>query len=316
MVSFSAPTLAQRHSPSWKSIPCTLLLLQPHALSTNNPGKHPVLRPFPAPCCGPLAPRGSPRAVSRSGQRPGTVPLPPCATRSEGRGRCPAGTERTQLRAGTSSAQTAPQPEGAAGPSSPPLSARKRVRGPRGAGPRPAELPYLGARNRRSDRYRSRPPSAAPAAAPCCGRGPSSPVHGAESAGGSASPGNEEPERPRRPGHPVPSRAPGPGGRCRAASYRRFGGCGPPGPARAPRAPAHRPRPVPVPRPRQLSRNESKVPALKVHYQGACVQEGSSAQLQVCLNPISLKKIYKACWITEQQSCLRHRPQHRYRRGR
>lgn len=66
MVSFSAPTLAQRHSPSWKSIPCTLLLLQPHALSTNNPGKHPVLRPFPAPCCGPLAPRGSLRAVSRS----------------------------------------------------------------------------------------------------------------------------------------------------------------------------------------------------------------------------------------------------------
>lgn len=208
-VLLSAPTLAQRYCPSCKSTPHTLLLLQPHALCTNNPRKRRVLRSFPAPRCGPLAPRGSSRAVSRSG----TVPLPPCGTRSEGRGRCAAGSERTRLRTGTgtgtSSARTAPQPEGGARPLVTAAVRSEAGPGPRGAGQCPAELPYLGPRSRRSDRYQCRPPSAAPAAAPCCGRGPSPSVPGAESAGGSAPPGNEEPERPRRPGRPVPSRVPG-----------------------------------------------------------------------------------------------------------
>lgn len=46
---------------SWKTTPRTPLLLQPCALSTNNPGEAAgALRPLPVPRCPLLAPRGSP----------------------------------------------------------------------------------------------------------------------------------------------------------------------------------------------------------------------------------------------------------------
>lgn len=184
--------------PELKITPRTLLL-QPHALSTNNPGKRLLLRSFPAPAAAPW-PRGAPRepcpgagsaagpARSRpAGHGPSTNRADPAAERDGG-------------------AHTAPRPE--------PLvtAAVRSAAAPGAEGRCPAEPPHLGPRSRRSDRYRSRPPSAAPAAAPCCGRSPSPPVPGTEAAGGSAQAANEEPERPGRP-RPLPCpRAPPPAG--------------------------------------------------------------------------------------------------------
>ncbi|XP_038013506.1 collagen alpha-1(XVII) chain-like [Motacilla alba alba] len=207
----------------------------PHALSTNNPGKRLVLRSFPAPCCGSLAPRGSPRAVSRSGQRRGTGPQQPCGTRSEGRGRFPARTERTQLRTGTASAHT-----GAAGPSSRPLSARKRVRGLRGAARR-SRLTWV------------------PAVGAAIVTGPGRPlqlqqqrlvvvvVHRPRCPAWSlreARPSRQMRNRSGPGARDAPSPPVSPG----ASSCRRPGARGPPGPARpGPRAPVRRSCPGPVP---------------------------------------------------------------------
>lgn len=76
-------------------------------------------------------------------------------------------------------------------PRSPLFSCQKRAGRARGGWGREgsrcrAEPPYLAPRSRRSGRSRCRQPSAAPAAASCCGRGPSSPLgarRGAELSG-------------------------------------------------------------------------------------------------------------------------------------
>lgn len=191
--------------PELKITPRTLFL-QPQALSTNNSGKRLLLRSFPAPAAAPW-PRGAPRqpcpgagsAVSRSGQRRGTGPQPPCGTRTE------------HEPSGPSCGPGRRRPHGTT--AEPLVTAAVRSAAAPGAEGRcPAEPPHLGPRSRRSDRYRSRPPSAAPAGALCCGRSPSPPVPGTEAAGGSAQAANEEPERLGRPRPLSWPRAPPPAG--------------------------------------------------------------------------------------------------------
>lgn len=83
---------------------------------------------------------------------------------------------------GWTDAWTAAQPAGPARPlAHPHFPVRNARAGPGRRGERGwrrcrAEPPYLAPRSRRSGRSRSRRPSAAPAAASCCGRGPSSPL--------------------------------------------------------------------------------------------------------------------------------------------
>lgn len=114
-----------------------------------------------------------------------------------------------------------------------------------------AERPYLAPRSRRSGRSRCRRLSAAPAAASCCGRGPSSPL-GSQPCG-PLSPGRRMRNCSAAPaprGAPSPPAAPG--GRCWAApqaASRSLPGSrsGGPGSRQRPRAGPAREPPVPSP---------------------------------------------------------------------
>lgn len=144
----------------------------------------------------PGAPRGPPerpppRAGRRGAARPGKTPAPASCLRGYVKWK---GTPGPASRNGLNGDRHAGRltgdgrtpgwrhgPRGPAGPSLAPIFLSETRRAAPGGWGREgsrcrAEPPYLAPRSRRSGRSRCRQPSAAPAAASCCGRGPSSPL--------------------------------------------------------------------------------------------------------------------------------------------
>lgn len=215
-----SPVPFLHNSPSAETFPPPHALSSPaRAPSTNNSVRAAgAPRPLPVPRCPLPAPRGSHRRCRScpAGDSPVLTAGPTCTAPS---GSGSAGATCSRLLRGAKGDDGPSAPGGVRGRAEPGGPARPAPHSPPfPSDGRRAEPPHLAPRSRRSGRCRCRRLSAAPAAASCCGRGPSSPPAAGRGAEREPRPwdGNGELERgPGTAGRPVSSRAPG--GLCRAA---------------------------------------------------------------------------------------------------